>query len=264
MKIVKGVRVFEKRELIEKLSFSQEDAELVMKYQKKLPILLGNDNIDAKTLWEQLGKPQGQFNKWIKRKVVDKNFKQELDYFTVGQNCPIANGGYQEVKTYTLSIETAKHVSMMENTESGRLVRDYFIKMENALKDYEQWIAVREPQKESYKEMTKALDDIRISNDKSPNRFSYMNEADMINVALTGYTAKQIKEIMDYDDKTTRDHFNAKINSAIDFLQQLNIEEIYLGTDYQTRKLKINKICDRKYDDIKKYVNELKSKTNIA
>ena len=37
----KGNKIFTKRELLEKLNFTDEQADIVMQYQKKLPILLG-------------------------------------------------------------------------------------------------------------------------------------------------------------------------------------------------------------------------------
>ena len=51
-----------------------------MKYQKKLPILVDNNtvekfSVDARLLWGQLDKPQGDFSHWVKRKIVDKLIK---------------------------------------------------------------------------------------------------------------------------------------------------------------------------------------------
>lgn len=60
MKIIKlqdgnRAKVFTKIELIEKLNFTDEEAKIVMDYQKKFPILLGTNDVDARALWEQLG-----------------------------------------------------------------------------------------------------------------------------------------------------------------------------------------------------------------
>lgn len=59
------VTKFSRKEL-ERIGRNEEEIELVMKYQKKLPVLIENNNveqfsIDARLLWEQLDKPQGDF-----------------------------------------------------------------------------------------------------------------------------------------------------------------------------------------------------------
>ena len=64
------VTKFSRKEL-ERIGRNEEEIELVMKYQKKLPVLIENNNveqfsIDARLLWEQLDKPQGDFSHWIK------------------------------------------------------------------------------------------------------------------------------------------------------------------------------------------------------
>ena len=55
------VTKFSRKEL-ERIGRNEEEIELVMKYQKKLPVLIENNNveqfsIDARLLWEQLDKP---------------------------------------------------------------------------------------------------------------------------------------------------------------------------------------------------------------
>lgn len=54
------VTKFSRKEL-ERIGRNEEEIELVMKYQKKLPVLIENNNveqfsIDARLLWEQLDK----------------------------------------------------------------------------------------------------------------------------------------------------------------------------------------------------------------
>ena len=67
------IQKFSRKEL-QRLGCSEEEIDLVMKYQKKFPIILDNEDnmekfcIDAKKLWNELDCPQGQFNKWVERK----------------------------------------------------------------------------------------------------------------------------------------------------------------------------------------------------
>lgn len=57
------IRRFTKKDLTEKISMSEENAKLVMKYQKTFPELLAVENkdnkfvINAEILWNELSKP---------------------------------------------------------------------------------------------------------------------------------------------------------------------------------------------------------------
>ena len=59
------VTKFTRKEL-ERIGRTEEEIDLVLKYQKKLPVLIENNNveqfsIDARLLWEQLDKPPKSF-----------------------------------------------------------------------------------------------------------------------------------------------------------------------------------------------------------
>lgn len=116
MKIDKrGNQIFTKRELLEKLNFTEEQADIVMQYQKKLPILLGEYegfSINARELWTELGKPQGQFNKWAKRKIKDKGFENFKDYIEYKKDI---EGGGRPSSEYNLNIKTTKTICLNEN-----------------------------------------------------------------------------------------------------------------------------------------------------
>lgn len=111
----KGNQIFTKRELLEKLNFTEEQADIVMQYQKKLPILLGEYegfSINARELWTELGKPQGQFNKWAKRKIKDKGFENFKDYVEYKKEI---EGGGRPSNEYKLNINTAEAICLNEN-----------------------------------------------------------------------------------------------------------------------------------------------------
>ena len=68
------IKKFSKRQLLDQCGFNAEETQIILDYQKKLPILVENDSvegfcIDARDLWKQLGEPQGKFADWIKRKI---------------------------------------------------------------------------------------------------------------------------------------------------------------------------------------------------
>lgn len=257
MKISKeGSKVFTESDLIEKIGLNQQDADLILKYQKRLPILIGNENVDARSLWFQLGKPQGDFSHWVKRKIIDKSFEMNCDYSSFDKSVEREIGGSFS-KEYLLTIDTAKHVAMMENSDAGKLVRNYFIKVEKALKDYEQWERVRHPEKESYKELCRKLKNkYQQENGREPKFYLYANEADMINIALTGYKAKDLKSKIGFTDFSTREHLEIHINKVFDELQRIDITLIDLGLGFEKRREFLEKKCSLEYLHIKNMLSE--------
>lgn len=71
------------------------------------------------------------YKKWFER-MSDYGFEENVDYSTVGQNCPIANGGFQFVTDHALTLDTAKEIAMIQRTEKGKQARQYFIQIEKA------------------------------------------------------------------------------------------------------------------------------------
>ena len=123
------MKKFRKRDLFEKFGATEEEAKIIMEYQRIFPELLHDGDgcrINTEILWEKLEKPQGRYNMWKDRKVI-KIFDEYVDYTTVAQKCAIANGGYQYKDIIFVTIDTAKELAMLTNTPTGKLVRKNFI-----------------------------------------------------------------------------------------------------------------------------------------
>lgn len=61
------------------------------------------------------------YPKWFQR-MCEYGFTENLDFTAVGQKCPIANGGYQEVSDHNMTIDMAKELCMIQRTGKGKEV----------------------------------------------------------------------------------------------------------------------------------------------
>lgn len=71
------------------------------------------------------------YAKWFGR-MCEYGFTENVDFITVGQKCPIANGGYQTRYDHILKLGMAKELCMLARNERGKQARKYFIKCEEA------------------------------------------------------------------------------------------------------------------------------------
>ena len=100
--------------------------------KKELFVLTAQDlqkpfPIDARELHVKLGSEQ-QYSIWIKNRIETYEFQENEDYTLTLQ----ATRGRPR-KDYHITIDMAKELAMVENTEIGKAIRKYFIQIE---KDY--------------------------------------------------------------------------------------------------------------------------------
>lgn len=69
------------------------------------------------------------YKKWFDR-MCEYGFVENQNYCTVGQKCPIANGGYQDVTNHAIKLDMAKEIAMIQRNEKGKEIRKYFIQVE--------------------------------------------------------------------------------------------------------------------------------------
>ena len=82
--------------------------------------------VNARDLHERLGSGR-QFANWIQDRLED--FDEGVDFLrneTVKQN---GSGGHNRVD-YILTLDTAKHIAMLERNDAGKQIRQYFIEVE--------------------------------------------------------------------------------------------------------------------------------------
>lgn len=87
------------------------------------------NTVNARELHEFLGVGK-DFNTWIKNRLDSTGAEENKDYLVFPQIGE--KGGRPRIEFY-ISLDTAKHVSMMEKTPAGRQIRDYFIQCEKQL-----------------------------------------------------------------------------------------------------------------------------------
>lgn len=86
--------------------------------------------VDARKLHAVLGTGR-EFNTWIVARIGSLGFEIGKDFRTFTQTGESSTG--QAVRGYLLSLDMAKHLAMVERTDAGRRVRDYFIECERRL-----------------------------------------------------------------------------------------------------------------------------------
>ena len=90
--------------------------------------------VDSKDLANELG-IKSQYGRWLKRNITELKdsetgeslFSSNIDFMTVRSK----TGGRPRTDIY-LSIETAKEVSMMTKTLTGKKIRQFFVEIQNA------------------------------------------------------------------------------------------------------------------------------------
>lgn len=97
------VKIFEKKDLKNKLGFSADEIKIVMRYQKDFPELLQEhtDNdyiINARVLWERLENPYNQYTHWMERKVFKKSYVENIDYISIGKKPTLRTRTLLEIK----------------------------------------------------------------------------------------------------------------------------------------------------------------------
>lgn len=141
-----------KKELVNAFDLNEEEAKLIHRYRNQLPAIFDAEGdegfcVDMRELHKQL-KVKTQFKDWSKRKL--KGFidgEDQCSILSVGEN------GGKPQRDHMLTVDTAKQVAMMEGSETGMLVRKYFILCERLVIR----MARRNPIRQNCKDSTKGL-----------------------------------------------------------------------------------------------------------
>lgn len=254
------VELFEEKELKEKFRLNNDEINLIMEYQRHFPELMQKDNgdktfcIDARSLWNDLGMPQGKFANWIQRKLVNREYVENTDFNRFHKTVKGDKKGYGNISTneYLLTLDCAKELCMEEHSIIGRMVRKYFILIEKVLKNNDQWCITRTTQKQGYKQMEEHIKQwcIRHEFDYSLRKF-YIREANLLNETLFGHPAMEVNDLIDNDDTITRDHLPEEFNLALVNLQNFNIGLLCSNLSFDKRSEMVENMCKGMYPSMK-------------
>ncbi|MDS1617168.1 antA/AntB antirepressor family protein [Escherichia coli] len=212
--------------------------------------------VSARALHKALGVGR-DFTTWIKGRIDEYGFKKGVDFELV-ENLTSPNLGSSKSRQraehdYLSTINMGKELAMVERTEQGRAVRQYFIKCEEELHKSapERAAALRRELKAritvaSYvKPMCAALEAYRAELGKNTLQHHYTAEANMLaRIVLSGITAKQWAQANGIKGEP-RDHMSTLQLEHLSYLEQSNITLIELGQDYHQRKAELIRLSQR-------------------
>ncbi len=118
----------------------------------------GEQLIDARQLHEFL-EIKTKFTQWFQIRVKEYDFKNGLDYFP-----NFGNTGFKPTNEFKITLDMAKELAMLERSDKGRQIRQYFIACEKKLREVAK-IDVPLVTK-MLKEIDKSIKPIRINNRK--------------------------------------------------------------------------------------------------
>ncbi len=112
--------------------------------------------VDARRLHRELGVGK-DFTNWIKGRISKYGFTENEDYKFSPKRAKTSKQGGRPSSDYSLTLDMAKELSMVENNETGRVSRKYFIAVDKAFKARRLWNLDRWETLEHYKNYRKII-----------------------------------------------------------------------------------------------------------
>ena len=159
--------------------------------------------VNAREL-HQLLKSKRKFADWIKQRLEQYKFAENEDFIRFHKFVKGDEKGYgnKTITEYYLTIDTAKEISMIENNDTGRRVRKYFIEVENRFRN------IIENPTNIFDFMRLALDQIE-ANENRIQKVEVLSES----------TAKEVEEIKQKIDVIIKNDYCL----ASDIAEQLGV-----------------------------------------
>lgn len=267
------IKKFTKRQLLDQCGFEAEEVQIILNYQKKLPVLVENNGLvehctNIKDLYFQL-QVKTRFSRWVENNLINNFDTSEYSISFVNSkgeavafedHCDLSPQKLNNVsveKVYMVNLDCAKEIAMFagtalhSNTElkkNSKLARKYFILMEKAVKKNLEWELIRYPLREGYKKMQEALNSyMNRMIQKDADEWDYKIEANSLNIIATGFSAQEIRLFVGCKDNITRDSLTATYNEYLMKLQEWNILCLGINMNRYERYLKLKEYFDIKF-----------------
>lgn len=181
--------------------------------------------VDARDIWAFV-ESKSQFTDWIKYRIEQYGFKENDDYIIFSE---ISEKRGRPAIRYIVTINMAKELGMVETNEKGRMIRHYFIEAE---KRYRELKIIRARSKAERRLFTDILKEVL---PESPNKkWAYKQFTDLVYKHVTGYNAKQLREIYDKPkDFNVRELLTPQQLREVIKYESIIQGLLQLGQDYQ-------------------------------
>ena len=245
-------------EELKQYALSEDEIATILEYQALLPILQSDESgskVNARDLHKQLDSGR-QFTDWIENRIKSYQLIKDVDYFTISRKYEI--DGFTESKDildYILTLDCAKQLAMVERTNSGALVRRYFIIIEKAFKNRTNWNRNRKNTLINCKELRGALITKReeLLNgvpEWITNGNLYSIEFSLLNAVILGVSATQYREEHNISsDEQIRNYFSEDQLDDVERLERYDAQLIFSQEIYSYEERK--HILKTEYDRIK-------------
>ncbi len=241
-----------KKDITNAFELSSDDAKLIHKYRNQLPAILDAEEeegfcVDMRELHKQL-KVKTAFKDWSSRKL--KLFVEGEDQRSI---LSIGSNGGKPQRDHLLTVDCAKQIAMMEGTETGMMVRKYFILCERLILR----MAKRNPIRQNCKESTSGLFNNIVNRVPAGKRAKVMAEMHaMICTVATGQRPSVWKKMLSVEN--VRDYLkeNAKVHELKRYDEVAQMAEM-LSRDVMQTKKTITKQLESSFGESEIYYNHL-------
>lgn len=195
------------------------------------------------------------FSSWIKARIDKLELVESRDYGVFTQMGENLSGG-RPAKEYVVTIDIAKHLAMIEMTDKGRQVREYFIECEKQLKQIQPQFKLPQTYKEALIELVNQVEineQLQIDNQEKQKVIEYQ-ESKIENYDYVEATRRSKQELVSRLNKTIRllaeQKFNKNYREAYRFIygefsklhcikEKINLEYLKTNNDYLAECLSI-------------------------
>ena len=209
-------------------------------------------------LWEELNNENFNFTEYREIKINEigtSSYTMSQKQWIQRTNAIglISKGGKYSIGTYAHPDLAFEFASWLSVEFKLYLIKEFErLKQNESYQNKIEWSVRRELAKTNYKIHTDSIKEniIPVLTEKQ-KQYIYANEADILNVALFGMTAKEWKEKNPSLDGNMRDYANILQLVILVNLENLNAEMIEQGLEQSKRLIRLNEIAKKQLEILK-------------